>query len=365
MRRQPLRIDPAIGTRVRRLQMRQGCACERCEMIYNTTPPGRRFLFGMPKHDIVVVGTSTGGVDALQQFVHGLPADFPGTIFIVMHIGAESAMPEILSRCSRMKVLSAKDGVRYQPGEIHIAPPHRHMLISDGLIKLNAGPRENGYRPAIDPLFRSAAREHRSRVAGIILTGALDDGTAGLFAVKSRGGVAIVQDPAEAIAPNMPLSALRQVEVDHCCPLAEIAPLLVRLATQEEEAKEINSNREAMSGKNDEIKKEPPPAKTQISLACPECNGPLYETKAGEIAHFECNVGHAFSPESLTEAHAEALERALWTALRTLNERVTLHRQLLRRQRNKGEEQLFQRFEDSVRSAERDIELLREVIGRI
>ena len=319
----------------------------------------------MPKHDIVVVGASTGGVDALQQLVYGLPADFPGTVFIVMHIGEESAMPEILSRCGKMKVFAATNGARYERGEIYVAPPHRHMQISNGQIKLNAGPRENGHRPAIDPLFRSAAREHRSRVVGVILTGALDDGTAGLFAVKSRGGVTVVQDPAEAIAPNMPLSAMRHVEVDHCCALEEIAPLLVRLATTGEEAKEIKPSREAMSARKDEIVKEPPPAKTQISLACPECNGPLYETKEGQIAHFQCNVGHAFSPESLTEAHAEALERALWTALRTLNERVTLHRQLLRRPRNKGEEQLLQRFEDSVKTAERDIELLREIIGRI
>ncbi len=335
----------------------------RRKMICTTTSSGRRFIFGMPRHDIVVVGASTGGVDALQQLVYGLPADFPGTIFIVMHVGAESAMAEILSRCGKIKVFSAKDGTYYKPGEIHIAPPHRHMQISNGQIKLNAGPRENGHRPAIDPLFRSAAREHRARVAGVILTGALDDGTAGLFAVKSRGGVTIVQDPAEAVAPNMPLSAIRNVEIDHCCALEEIAPLLVRLAA--EETKETKSHARKMSAEKEGIAKEPPPARTQISLACPECNGPLYETKDGQIAHFKCNVGHAFSPESLSEAHAEALERALWTALRTLNERVTLHRQLLRRQRNKGEEELLQRFEDSVKTAERDIELLREIIGRI
>src|SRR3712207_248382 len=159
----------------------------------------------MPKRDIVVIGASAGGVEALQELVQGLPADYPGTIFVVVHTGPGSVLPEILARAGRLSALAAEHNVRYAPNHIYVAPPNRHLVISDGMMQLDAGARENGSRPSVDPLFRSAARTHRQRVVGVILTGTLDDGAAGLFAVKARGGIAIVQDPAEAAAPDMPL----------------------------------------------------------------------------------------------------------------------------------------------------------------
>jgi two-component system, chemotaxis family, protein-glutamate methylesterase/glutaminase len=323
----------------------------------------------MPKRDIVVVGTSAGGVEALQELTQKLPADYPGTIFVVMHVGPGSILPEILSRSGAIPALAAEHDMRYEPNHIYIAPPNRHLLINDGVMQLDAGPRENGSRPSVDPLFRSAARTHRGRVAGVILTGGLDDGSAGLYAVKARGGLTIVQDPTEAAAPDMPINAMRYVEVDHCLPLSEIAPLLSKIASANGVFSEANTG--AMSDVPDDlvdppaILKSPPPNETQISLACPECNGSLYEQKDGDMVHFMCHVGHSFSPASLTEAHKEALERALWTAVRTLNERVTMHRQFLRRNRNPGEELLFKRFEESVNAAEHDVKLLRDIISRI
>jgi two-component system chemotaxis response regulator CheB len=323
----------------------------------------------MPKRDIVVVGASTGGVEALQQLVELLPEDYPGVVFIVMHTGPGSILPEILSRAGKIRAVSAENNVPYQGNRIYVAPPDRHLLINDGVIQLGAGPRENGSRPSIDPLFRSAARTHRERVVGVILTGKLDDGAAGLYAVKARGGLAVVQDPTEAAAPDMPLNAMRHLTVDHCLPLIGIAALLSKIAS-EESASDAVSSQDMKQERNDlvdgpELMKSPPPNETQISLSCPECNGSLYEQKEGEMAHFRCHIGHSFSPESLSEAHKEALERALWTAVRTLNERVTMHRQFLRRERNASEDALFRRFEESVKSAERDVELLHDIIARV
>jgi two-component system chemotaxis response regulator CheB len=323
----------------------------------------------MPKRDIVVIGASAGGVQALQEIVQNIPADYPGTIFIVLHTGTSSILPDILSRAGQLRAVMAEHNAHYEPNRIYVAPPNRHLLINDGVMQLYLGPRENGSRPSVDPLFRSAARTYRSRLVGVILTGTLDDGSAGLFAVKARGGVAIVQDPAEAVAPEMPLNAMRNVQVDYCVPICDVAPLLAQLATTDAPASEPDVR--AMNEEKKELVeppqwiKEPPPSERQISLACPECSGALYEERQGNAAHFMCHVGHSFSPQSLSEAHKEALERALWAAVRTLNERVTMHRQFLRRQRNAGEEELFKRFEESAASAERDVELLREVISRI
>src|SRR3954467_4965236 len=195
----------------------------------------------MPKRDIVVIGASTGGVEALQALVQLLPADFPAAIFVVMHTGPGSILPEILSRAGKIRAVRAEDKMSYERNRIYVAPPDRHLLINDGVMQLDAGPRENGSRPSIDPLFRSAARTHRERVAGVILTGTLDDGAAGLYAVKARGGLAIVQDPAEAASPEMPVNAMRHMKVDHCLPLAEIAPLLSKIASDENGSGEYSS----------------------------------------------------------------------------------------------------------------------------
>jgi two-component system chemotaxis response regulator CheB len=167
----------------------------------------------------------------------------------------------------------------------------------------------------------------------------------------------------------MPLTAMRHLTVDHCLPLTGIAALLTKMASEESGSGEV-SLQDMKEERNDlidppELLKSPPPNETQISLACPECNGSLYEQKEGDMAHFICHVGHAFSPQSLSEAHKEVLERALWTAVRTLNERVMMHRQFLRRERNGAEEILFKRFQESAAGAERDVELLRDIISRI
>src|SRR6266852_1579977 len=191
----------------------------------------------MPGHDNIVVGASAGGVEALRLLVGKLPQDLPAAVLVVLHVSPEhkSILPSILTGAGPLAAKHAEDGEALEPGRIYVAPPGRHMVVDDGVVRLTRSPAEGGHRPAIDTLFRTAARFHGARVVGVILSGALDDGTAGLVAVKQRGGVAVVQDPDEALCADMPRSALSNVKVDHCLPTAQIAALLDKLAHEEVE----------------------------------------------------------------------------------------------------------------------------------
>ncbi|MFL6506173.1 MAG: chemotaxis protein CheB, partial [Candidatus Udaeobacter sp.] len=316
----------------------------------------------MHKRNIIVIGTSAGGVQTLCDLTKYLPQDLDASIFVVMHIGSETMLPEILSSRGNLPAVIAEHGKEYKRGHIYCAPANCHLSIKDHVTALKRGPRENGHRPAIDVLFRSAAREHRAKVVGVLLTGGRDDGTAGLYAIKARGGVAIVQNPDEAVMPDMPRNALNMVDVDFCLPVREIAEVLVQLANGNAIDITETSNGNVVEDETaaDEASAEPPG--DQIPVACPECNGPLYEVKDGELAHFQCFVGHRFSPQSLGEQHTEALERALWTASRKLKERIVLHEQLAERKRNKGEDELRKRLEESVVTAREDLKLLRDIL---
>src|SRR5690348_4386832 len=185
-----------------------------------------------PGHDIIVVGASTGGVEALAQLASDLPETLPAAVFVVLHLPpqAPSHLPQILARYGPLPASQPRDGEPIHHGRIYVAPPDFHLMVERGRVRVVRGPRENRHRPAIDPLFRTAALAYGPRVIGVILTGALDDGTAGLYAVKQRGGVAVVQDPRDALIDSMPRNALEYVAVYHCLPLREIAAPLTRLA---------------------------------------------------------------------------------------------------------------------------------------
>jgi two-component system chemotaxis response regulator CheB len=193
----------------------------------------------MPGHDIIVVAASAGGVETLCKLASGLPPDLPAAVFVVLHIPphATSFLPSILSRAGPLPAAHPNDGQAIEHGRIYVAPPDSHLLVKRGHIHLGHGPRENGHRPAADPLFRTAARAYGPRVVGVVLSGNLDDGTAGLLAVKVRGGVAIVQDPSEALYSGMPASASENVAVDWVLPVSEMAALLARLALEPVEEK--------------------------------------------------------------------------------------------------------------------------------
>jgi two-component system chemotaxis response regulator CheB len=322
----------------------------------------------MPDHDIVVVGASAGGVEALTNLVGSLPADLPASVFVVLHLPAtgSSALPDILTRHGPLPASHAKDGEPIEQRRIYVAPPDYHLLLRAGHVHLARGPRENGHRPAVDPLFRSAAREYATRVVGVVLSGALDDGTAGLLAVKSRGGVAIVQHPEDALYPGMPHNAIEHVEVDHVLPAAGIAETLARLTGEpvpepagpvpDEMKAEVELegfSMEAIEGGN--------PGRPS-GFSCPDCNGVLWEIQDGGLVRFRCRVGHAWSPESLLTQQSESLEAALWVALRTLEERAALASRLAEPARRRGHRITATRFEEQAEEAQQAARLVRRVL---
>ena len=321
----------------------------------------------MPDHDIVVVGASAGGVEALAGLAASLPTGLPAAVFVVLHVPSTgtSALPDILSRHGPLPATHVKDGEPIENGRIYVAPPDHHVLLRRGHVHLARGPRENGHRPAVDPLFRSAAHEYASRVVGVVLSGALDDGTAGLTAVKSRGGLAVVQEPGDALYPGMPDSALEHVRVDHVVPTADMGALLARITAEPApEAPETPDNMEVeveVEGFSlDAIEGERPGRPSGFS--CPDCNGVLWEIQDGQLQRFRCRVGHAWSPESLLTQQSEALEAALWIALRSLEERAALARRLAEPARRRGHAITARRFEEQANEAQQAARLVRDLL---
>jgi len=324
----------------------------------------------MPK-DIVVIGASAGGIEALRVLVRRLPADLPASLFIVQHTSPEapSMLADILDRSGKLRTLTPDDGEHIRPGTIYIAPPDRHLLIEPNVVRVTRGPKENRFRPAIDPLFRSAAQTYGPRVVGVILTGYLDDGTAGLWTVKQLGGTAVVQDPADALVPFMPLNAVTHVNVDFCLPLEEIAPLLVRLSTQrmeEEGAFQVPK----------EVEIEVNIAKEQKALdagvlqlgepsnyACPECHGVLLQMKEGTLFRFRCHTGHAYSLESLLTDITEKMDDALWNSIRAFEEGELFMRHMAEHldqdENGHSAESILKRAEETKRRAS----LMRQAAG--
>jgi two-component system, chemotaxis family, protein-glutamate methylesterase/glutaminase len=324
----------------------------------------------MPTHDIVVIGFSAGGIDPLQRLVADLPSDFPASIFVVHHFPpmSISALPSILNRSGSLPAVQPSDGDEIVPGRIYVARPDHHLLVGDNRVRLTRGPREHSHRPAIDPLFRTAARSFGPRVIGVILSGTLDDGTAGLLAVKQAGGLAVVQDPEEAAYPGMSLSALRNVPVDHVARAEELGALLDRLARLP--APEMAP---AISGADQTDPADPDPAVDGTAalrtghppgqpspIVCPECGGVLWETGNGGVVHFRCHVGHAYTAETLLASQSDALESALWRAVRALEEKAELSQRLANRSRERGMHRATAQFESAARSAEQGSDMIRE-----
>jgi two-component system, chemotaxis family, protein-glutamate methylesterase/glutaminase len=321
-------------------------------------------------HDIVVVGASAGGVEALGRLAKGLPPGLGAAVFVVLHItpDAASALPDILSRAGSLPALHPVDGQRIEPGRIYVAPPDRHLLIWGGRVHVARGPRENGHRPAVDPLFRTAARSFGPRVVGVVLSGTLDDGTAGLSAIKTRGGVAIVQDPDEALFPGMPRSAVDNVRVDHVLPIDEIASCVVSLvnepATGSAPAVSHDMEMEARMAEleGDAVQSDDRPGVPSV-FGCPDCGGVLWELGESELIRYRCRVGHAYSPDTLSTKQLEAIEDALWMALRALEEQAALARRLAHRAEERGQRTLATRFQVRQRDAQDQAAVIREVLA--
>jgi two-component system chemotaxis response regulator CheB len=327
----------------------------------------------MQGHDLIVIGASAGGVAALSALVHDLPAGLPASLFVVCHFppGERSQLPEILSRHGHLLAVHAQHGDPIRPGQIYIAPPDYHLLVRPGQMELSHSARENRHRPAIDPLFRSAAKAYGPRVIGVILTGTRTyDGAAGLLAVRKAGGIALIEDPAHALMPPMPEVVLQIAGADHVVPLPRIGPLLAELVRRP-----VSDQRgTAMS---DPIERMPETVYEDMSaqergerrgrlstFSCPDCGGTLWQVDETELTRFRCHVGHAYYGEELLAEQSEALEAALWSAVRGFREKAVLARQLAVRERQHGNREMAERFEEEGRVAENYSVLIEEHVLR-
>jgi two-component system chemotaxis response regulator CheB len=303
--------------------------------------------------DILVIGASAGGVRALEALIAGLPADLGAAVFVVLHSSArhESQIVSILARRSQLTPTLAVHGETIQPGRVYVAPPDNHLLVRAGYVHVVRGPKENGHRPAVDPLFRSAAAVYGPRVVGVVLTGHLDCGTAGMMSIKARGGVGVAQDPREAEAPEMPRHAIEHAGIDHVVTLADMPALLTRLVAEPAGARpaHVLGALLQLEGVEEGVAAE---------LVCPTCQGKLTEAEVNGFSVFRCHVGHAFSLESVIAEQGEEVERALWAAVRALDEAAALSRRLV--ERSTGH--LRDRFEERGIEQHRQAELIRRLL---
>ena len=321
----------------------------------------------MAHHDVIVIGASSGGVEALTTLLALLPEDLAAAIFIVVHVRPDvpSYLPAILNRAGRLPVSHAVDGEPIRQRRIYVAPPGHQTYLKGSRIGVSRGPHENLHRPAIDPLFRTAAHHYGPRVIGIILSGAMDDGSAGLRAVKQAGGVAIVQDPQDAAFPDMPANAMQTADVDYVASVVDLAPLLVSLvrsgATATALPLEVPLETQEEASRADE-----PLASDELGppsiFTCPDCSGTLFEISDGGAVRYRCRVGHAYSAEAMESAQNEAAERALWSALRALEERIDLLRKMAQRAEDRGHQTVAAMFESRANDVNKDLDAIRNIL---
>jgi two-component system chemotaxis response regulator CheB len=324
-----------------------------------------------PVRDLVVVGASAGGVEALRRLVARLPHDLAAAVVVVLHIPASSrsALASILERAGPLPARQAQEGDRLERGRILVAPPDRHVIVADGQVTLSRGPHENGHRPAVDVLFRSAARAAGSRVVGVVLSGTLDDGTAGLVAIRERGGMCVVQDPDDATYAGMPQSAMEGDSPDAVLPVDEIAALLREVAgtrppDDAQAPSPLMDMEVAMAVPEDDALSAAERPGVPSGFACPDCHGVLFEIDEGTLRRFRCRVGHAWSAHSLAAQQAAAVEGALWTALRALEEKAALSDRMARGAVERGHAMTASTFAEQALEARESAIALRDLIER-
>ena len=319
---------------------------------------------------LVVIGASAGGIEALRELVHGLPPDLATPIAIVLHTSpqAPGILHDILSRSGPLTAIAPADGERLHAGRIYVAPPDYHLLIEPGRVRVTKGPRENRFRPAIDPLFRSAAQVYGPGTIGVVLTGNLDDGAAGLWAIKQLGGTAIVQDPADALFPSMPQNALATVAADHVVALSSLPRLLSEIvgAPLRQAAETSNESLDVEVS----IAKEEDPMKAGVErlgppspLACPECHGVLREVTEGARIRFRCHTGHAYSTESLLAEIDAAIEVSLWNAIRATQEGTMLMERMLSHAQDAHPATDMRKVADRAGELQRQADALRSMVA--
>lgn len=322
----------------------------------------------MANRDIITIGASAGGVEALTELAASLPADLPASVFAVVHLSAQSPsmLSEVLGRRSALPVEQASDRAEIRRGRIYVAPPDQHLMIDRSYIYLTRGPRENRVRPSVDPLFRSAAVVHGPHVIGVVLSGTLDDGTSGMVAIKRCGGVAVVQDPDDAAFSDMPRSAIEHTEVDYRVPVSQMAQLLVRLAEgvpgkplpppQELLAEvEIARSGKSTTERTDEIG-------DLVPLTCAECGGPLWQIRGDRVLRFRCREGHSYTAKTLVSEMSDNIEQSLWVAVQTMDERTRMLERLAESEMRREHERSAASFRNRAEEARRHANHLREFL---
>jgi two-component system chemotaxis response regulator CheB len=302
----------------------------------------------------------------LRNLVAALPPDFSAAVLVVVHLPPQgtSVLPQILDRAGPLRGVQAEDGMPVEGGTIYVAPPDAHLLVANGTLHLDRGPRVNGHRPAVDPLFRAAAHAYGPDAAGIVLSGVLDDGTAGLMAIKQAGGLTLVQDPKEALYEMMPRNAIEVVGPDHVATASELGELLGRLANGSPPAafdgpRLVRDDHlvEVDRGSSDD----PQPGRV-TGLTCPDCNGAIWFAENGGVEQYACRIGHRYTAETFDAAQEERVETALWTALRALEERAALYRRMAERHRTAGNIRIAERFAIRAESAVQHAFVVREAV---
>jgi two-component system, chemotaxis family, protein-glutamate methylesterase/glutaminase len=325
----------------------------------------------MANRDVVAIGTSAGGVEALLFLANGFPENFPASILVTIHLPLEfrSPLDEMLSRAGPLPATFANEGEVRKKARIYIAPPGRHLIVDGEQLRLGTGPRENNARPAIDPMLRSVAVCCGSRGIGVLLTGTLGDGASGMWAINQTGGMTVVQDPKEAAFPEMPRTALKRVEPDHVAHLRDMPGLLHSLVHQpagdpivapDSLRQEVEIARSGRSSMETMDKLGP-----RSVLTCPDCGGIMWELKDGALSRYRCHIGHAYTEETITTGVDERLKRAMTSALRALNERVALVTKLRDEAEHRGQRHLANSWSTRAHEFEREAEVIRDGIGRL
>lgn len=324
----------------------------------------------MDNRDLIVIGGSAGAIGALRTLVRGLPANLPASVLVVIHrsLQGPNLLATILDAEGALHAATAEEGQALERGHIYVAPPDRHLLIAHDHLHVRRGPRENRARPAIDPLFRSAAVCCSSRVIGVVLSGMLDDGASGLLAIKRCGGIAVIQDPRDALYPDMPRSAARHLAVDHVATAPELGPLLNSLA---------RSRRPAPVEAPEKIRLEAMIAAQELTvmpdqkmfgslspLTCPECSGAMQEMQDNGLVRYRCHTGHAFTLEALRTAQNDIWERTLYAALRSQQEQAMLARRVAEEARAREERRSAEEFERRALDYEEGAEVIRQLLAR-
>ncbi|MCC7217024.1 MAG: chemotaxis protein CheB [Burkholderiales bacterium] len=321
--------------------------------------------------DITVIGGSAGGMTAVREILRALPADYPAAVFVVLHVAPESppVLADILNRISALPVRTAGLRERIRAGTVLVPPPDHHLVLEHDVVRISHGPRENRHRPSIDVLFRSAAVAFGTRVTGVVLSGMLDDGSAGLWAIKRRGGVAVVQDPATAEYPDMPRNALETARADYCLPAGEIATRLVMLA-REAVADPVDivprtMAREVLMASDDLVSMEELDSLgKRVPFTCPECGGSLWELDDAGTQHFRCHVGHAYSIQTLVAEQSARVEAALWAALRSLEENERLARRMSVEAGRRGNDRSASSYTENAQTSASHAEVLRDLLAQ-